>query len=438
MTPIEDCLRSDDGSCFHQKSRQGSLLKKLGPGFVTGASDDDPSGLATYAQAGASWGPSILWLAPWLVPLMVSVQEMAGRIGLMTQGGLAQSFLRIFSRWTVYALVGCLVIANTINIGADIAGMAESVQMVSGIPFFIAATVLAIGMMLLQIYLPYKRYVNILKWCTVSLFSYIIAAFIVNMNFSSTFWHTLIPTLKPFDNNFWYILTAILGTTISPYLLFWQSNQEIEEKKLRDDFAGKITYAITECELAHMRSETWFGMIFSNIIMFFVMATTAAVIFSQGGKGTINTMVEAAEALRPLAGDFAAWLFTVGIIGTGLLAVPVLAGSSAYAMAEMFGWKSGLHLKWHEAKEFYGVIAASTLVGLAMNALHINAVDFLLWSAVINGLVTPIIIFAMILVANNEKLMGRFKNTFLSKLGGIITLVVFVGVIVAFLVTYKK
>ena len=234
MTPIQECQPVQNGLCKHKIERRHSLAKNLGPGFVTGASDDDPSGLATYAQAGAQFGYTVLWLSPWTLPLMVSVQEMAARIGLMTQSGLISSFLKKFPRYIVYFMVGSLITANTINIGADIAGMAESVQMTTKIPFSLSAIILSIGMLLLQIYLPYKKYVKVLKWCAISLFSYIIAAFMVKINWSSVAWHALVPTINVASNNFWYITTAILGTTISPYLLFWQADQEIEEKRVRD------------------------------------------------------------------------------------------------------------------------------------------------------------------------------------------------------------
>jgi NRAMP (natural resistance-associated macrophage protein)-like metal ion transporter len=439
MTPIQECDLLANGLCKHRSERKGSFfLKKLGPGFVTGASDDDPSGLATYAQAGAQVGKNILWFAPWTLPLMISVQEMAGRIGLMTQGGLTAALLKKFSRLSVYFMVTCLVIANTINIGADIAGMAESVQMTTGVPFVWAAIILSIGMLFLQIYLPYKKYVTVLKWCAATLLSYFVAAFTVNMGWRTIAWHALIPHIDVYSNDFWYISTAILGTTISPYLLFWQTSQEIEEKRVRDYREGNLSYAIKECEIKSMREETVIGMFFSNTIMFFVMAVTAAALHGKGGNNNINSMVEAAAALRPLAGDFAAWLFAAGIIGTGLLTVPVLAGSSAYAMAELFGWRQGLHLQWYEAGKFYGVIAASTMIGLALNALGINAVDFLLWSAIINGCVTPIIIVGMIAVANDGALLGRFKNSWLAKTVAWLTFFVFVGSMAGFLLTYKK
>ena len=438
MTPVHECALEQNGRCLHKNQRRGSILKKLGPGFITGASDDDPSGLTTYAQSGAQFGNKILWLAPWTLPLMISVQEMAGRIGLMTQGGLAQALLRKLPRYMVYFMVACLVIANTINIGADIAGMAESVQMTVGIPFGWAAVILSIGMLFLQIFLPYKRYVKVLKWCTVSLFSYLVAAFFIKTNWSQVAWYALIPHIKPASNDFWYILTAVLGTTISPYLLFWQTSQEIEEKRVRDEREDRIGYTINKCEISNMREETFIGMFFSNMIMFFVMVVTAAVLHSKGGANTINSMVDAAQALRPLAGDMAAWLFGFGIIGTGLLTVPVLAGASAYAIAELCGWRHGLHLQWREARNFYAVIAASTVAGLILNATHINAVDFLIWSAIINACVTPLIIVGMIIVANDGSLLGCFKNSRLARFGAWLTTGIFVAAIAGFLLTYKK
>lgn len=438
MTPILECPKQDNGLCKHKNARKGNILKKLGPGFITGASDDDPSGLTTYAQSGAQFGAKILWLAPWSLPLMISVQEMAGRIGLMTQGGLARALVQKLPRYVVYFMISSLVIANTINIGADIAGMAESVQMITGIPFSIAAIVLSVSMLFLQIYMPYKRYINLLKWCTITLFSYMVAVFSINMEWGRIAWHTLVPTIKLASNDFWYLLTAILGTTISPYLLFWQASQEIEEKRVRDERENRVGYAVYTCEVSNMREETFIGMFFSNLIMFFVIAVTGVVLHDRGGASTINSMVEAADALRPLAGDMAAWLFGVGIIGTGLMSVPVLAGSSAYAISELFGWRHGLHLQWHEARKFYAVIGASTLIGLALNGLKINAVDFLIWSAIINGCVTPIIIVGMIIVGNDGNMLGKFKNSRLAQCGAWLTFTVFTASIAGFLLTYKK
>ncbi len=438
MVPIRTCARQDNGLCRHQNERKGSILKRLGPGFITGASDDDPSGLTTYAQAGAQLGKNVLWLAPWSLPLMISAQEMAGRIGLLTQGGLAQALMKKFPRVVVYGMIGSLLIAKTINIGADIAGMAESVQMTTKLPFALSAIMLTLGMLLLQIYLPYKKYVNILKWCTISLFSYVIAAFFIKMGWRSIAWHTLVPQLELASNNFWSLLVAVLGTTISPYLMFWQASQELEEKRVRDEREQRAAYSISVCEVSNMREETVIGMFFSNVIKFFVIAVTAAVLHAGGVAKTINSMVEAAEALRPLAGDMAAWLFGVGIIGTGLMTVPILAASSAYAVAELFGWPQGLHLSWHEARGFYGVIALSTVVGLLLNGLGINAVDFLIWSAIINGCVTPVILVGMIVVANDGKLLGRFKNSFVLKAAAWVTFLVFMVAIMGFLVTYKK
>lgn len=437
MVPIRECVPAVNGQCVHKNERKGKFFQKLGPGFVTGASDDDPSGLTTYAQSGAQFGPKIFWLALWTLPLMVSVQEMAGRISLMTQGGLTQALLKKIPRLLVAGMVCCLVIANTINIGADIAGMAESVEMTVGIPFYLSAAVLTLGMLLLQIFMPYKRYVNVLKWCTLSLFSYVIAAFMLKPGWLDAIKNLLIPSFEFYNNNFWYILTAVLGTTISPYLLFWQASQEQEEKKMRDEKRQFTSYAVSQCEMSSMREETFIGMLFSNAIMFFVMLVSAAVLFSSSKASAINSMVDAAKALEPLAGAKAAWLFAFGIIGTGLLTVPVLAGASAYAMAEFFGWQKGLHLKWREARGFYGVIAASTIIGLLLNATHFNAVDFLIWSAIVNACVTPIILVGMIFVANDEKIIGKFKNSKLAACGAWVTVIVFCASIVGFLVTYK-
>lgn len=434
MVPIICCIVVSNGRCKHINEQRWNLLKKLGPGFVTGASDDDPSGLATYAQAGTQLGKSILWLAPWTIPLMVTVQEMSARIGLMTAGGLAKAFLQKLPSYLVYFMVSALVIANTINIGADIAGMAESVCMITPFSFGWAAIFLTGGMLWLQIYLPYKKYVSILKWCAITLLSYMIAAAVINMQWSSLVWPTLIPQIDWGSSDFWYMVMAILGTTISPYLLFWQASEELEQKRVRDAQQERAEYAISDCEMVIMHKETMLGMMFSNIIMFFVIAVSAVVLHSSSNL-KIDSMVEAAQALEPLAGSFASWLFAAGIIGTGLLAVPVLAGSSAYAVADLFGWNQGLYRPWHEARKFYLVIAGSTLIGLVLNWMHINAVDFLIWSAVINSLVTPMMLIGMIFVANDGALVGKYKNSWLAQLGAWITVTVFVGSIVAYAVT---
>lgn len=434
MVPIVCCSGVGKGRCKHINEQRWNLLKKLGPGFVTGASDDDPSGLATYAQAGTQLGTSILWLAPWTIPLMVAVQEMSARIGLMTAGGLAKAFLTKLPKLLVYFMVSALVIANTINIGADIAGMAESVCMITPFSFGAAAFILTGGMLWLQIYLPYKKYVSILKWCAVTLLSYLVAAAVINMQWSSLIWPTLVPQINWQSSDFWYMVMAILGTTISPYLLFWQASEELENKRVRDAQQERVEYVISDCEIMIMRKETIFGMVFSNIIMFFVIAVSAIVLHSSSNL-KIDSMVEAAQALEPLAGSFASWLFAAGIIGTGLLTVPVLAGSSAYAVADLFGWSQGLYRPWHEARKFYLVIAGSTVIGLALNLMQINAVDFLIWSAVINSLVTPIMLVGMIFVANDGALVGNYKNSRLAQVGAWLTVIVFVGSIVAYGVT---
>ena len=434
MVLVFCCSVATPGKCLHIREQQWNLLKKLGPGFVTGASDDDPSGLTTYAQAGVQGGVTMLWLAPWTIPLMVVVQEMAARIALMTAGGLTQAFLQKLPRYLVYFMVSALVIANTINIGADIAGMAESVALVTPVSAGWAALILTGGMLFLQIYLPYQKYVSILKWCAVSLLSYLIAACCITIDWSSVAWYTLIPHIDWRSSDCWYLIMAILGTTISPYLLFWQASQELEQKRVRDLVQGRTEYKVSDCEIAIMKKETVLGMIFSNLIMFFVIAVSGIVLHSSSNI-KIDSMADAARALEPLAGHFASWLFAAGIIGTGLLTVPVLAGACGYAVADLFGWKQGLYRSWGEAHKFYAVIAASTLIGLVMNLLQVNAVDFLLWSAVINSLVTPLILIGMIAVAHDSKILGTQTSSPLAQIGAWATVIVFVGSIFAYFVT---
>lgn len=419
----------------HVFYRVRGWAKKLGPGFITGASDDDPSGLATYAQSGSQFGKNVFWTSVWLVPFMITVQEMAARIGMVTGEGITKSLLRKFSRSFVFLLVVLLVIANTVNISADVAGMAEAAVLVIPLPAWVIGIGLTVMMMILQVIMPYKKYVNILKWCTVTLLSYIVAMMVVSIHWRSLLFHMIVPSINIYSKTFWYMLVGIVGTTISPYLIFWQSSQEVEE----DIEKGRVNIidrrGTNAAELKKMRQDTIFGMVFSNLIMICVMAVTAAVLDQNGGH-QITSMADAARALKPLAGDLAAWLFAFGVIGTGMLAIPVLAGASAYALSEFFGKPNGLYLKWHEARFFYSVIILTTSVGLGIKFYNIGAIDFLVLAAVINGFVCPLLIVAMILVASDRLILHEHVNTRWRNVLGWGTVLFFVASIVGYLVTY--
>lgn len=416
-----------------EKAHWYSVFKKAGPGLVTGASDDDPSGLTTYAQAGAQFGFRYLWTSLWSLPLMIAVQEMSARIGMVTGVGMAKALLTKFPRWLVTFLVVLVVFSNTVTIGADIAGMSEALQLIIPLPFQVIAVVLTLTTVLLEIYLPYSVYAKVLKWMTISLFSYIFAAIVVKMDWSQIAWHTLVPTIHPRDVNFWYLLVALLGTTISPYLMFWQTSQEVEEEIAEGRNSIQSRRGANTAELHTMREDTVLGMSFSNLIMFFVMAVTASVLFGQGLE--VHSMADAATSLRPFAGPMAEFLFAIGVFGTGMLAIPVLAGSASYALSEVLHLKEGLYRKWYQARGFYTIIAVSTLIGLGMNFLGINTVDFLVWAAAINGFVSPVLIAAILLLANSKKLMGQHVNKFWSNLGACLALIFFLVAIGGFLVT---
>jgi len=404
------------------------FLKKIGPGFITGASDDDPSGLTAYAQAGAQYGYSILWTTLWMLPSMICIQEMAARIAIVRGEGTIKSLLRKFSRPFVFLLVLFLVIVNIINIGADIAGMAEAMTLITPLPYTVSAIILTLGIVALQILLPYHKYVVILQVLCLSLISYIVTACVLRVQWGSILYHTIIPTISFFDKEFWYLMVGLLGTTMSPYLIFWQGSQEVEEKKAR----GLFFLETSQEHINKMRNGTFWGMFFSNFIVFCVILVTASYLFTDGHK--IRSMGDAASVLQPLAGSYACWLFSIGVVGTGLLVIPVLAGSAAYAMADFFGWKQGLALTWRQAPKFYAVILGTTVCGLLLNFVGANVVDFLIFASVMNGLAMPLLLVALILIANDSKILGSYKNSLPINIVGWATVVLFVSSIIGFLI----
>lgn len=394
------------------------IFKTLGPGFITGASDDDPSGIATYSQTGALFGFSQLWTAPFSFPLMASVQEMCGRIGLVTGHGLAGVIREHYTKKVLYGAVLLLFVANTINIGADLGAMAASLQLIVGLPFWMLLIGIAVITLCLEVFISYKTYAQYLKYLTFALFSYLFVALTIHVNWKEVFYSTIFPTVQ-LTKDYLLNIVAILGTTISPYLFFWQASEEVEEEvvhhKLRQMGAGQPK--VTPKDISRLRMDTIVGMFFSNLVMWFIIIATGATLFNQGIKN-IQTASEAALALRPLAGDFAYLLFALGIVGTGLLAVPILAGSASYAVSEAFGWKEGLYRKVSTAPQFYLVIVIATLIGIVINFIGISPFSALYYTAVLNGIVAPPLLLVILLIANNKKIMGnRVNNTLLNVLG---------------------
>jgi NRAMP (natural resistance-associated macrophage protein)-like metal ion transporter len=381
-----------------------SFLRHVGPGVVTGAADDDPSGLATYTQAGAQFGTGLLWTVFLSLPFMIAIQMVSARIGRVTGKGVAANLREHMPRGLLVALIGLLVIANTINIAADIGAMGEALQLVVGGGQHFHSIVFGVVTVLLQVFVPYRRLAQILKWLTLTLFAYVATVFAVKVPWAQVLHDLLVPQLQ-WSSAYWMMIVALLGTTISPYLFFWQAAQEVEE--LRQHGSHRGTEAEVWRALRRVKFDTWVGMIFSNLIAFFVMVVGSAVLYT-AGLHEVSSAAQAAEALRPLAGDFAFWLFAGGIIATGLLAVPVLASSAAYAVAEAFGWEEGLERHWREAKKFYAIIAIATLAGTALDFTPVDPMKALYWSAVINGVVAVPIMGAMMLLVSRESVMGAF------------------------------
>ena len=396
--------------------------KTLGPGLTTGASDDDPSGIATYSQAGAQYGFGLLWLASFTFPLMAVVQEMCARIGLVTGRGLAANIRLYYPKWVLYLCTALLFGANSLNIGADLGAMAKPSQLLlPSLNFEAMVLAFAFVGLALQIFTTYEKYAKYLKWLALILLSYIFSAISVNLNWADLFKNAFVPSIS-FTKDQIFIICAILGTTISPYLFFWQTSQEVEEQILDGKITLKLRQAeTTDPEISNMRQDVWSGMFLSNIVMFFIIAACGATLYASGITN-ITTAADAAEALRPFAGDSAYILFALGVIGTGMLAIPVLAGSASYALSESFGWKFGLYRNLKEANAFYGVIIISTLVGVGMNFVGIDPIKALIFSAVANGMIAPAILVLIVMMSSNKRIMGnRTSHPILAALGWLIT-----------------
>jgi len=388
----------------------GQFLAELGPGLITGAADDDPSGISTYSVAGASYGYATLWTALLSFPLMAAIQLMCARLGMVTGCGLASVIRTRYSRWVLWLACALVVVANVFNIGADLGGMAEGVQMITSIRAYFWTIFFAAFIMALLFWTSYRTMARVFKWLTLVLFAYVITAFLVHPNWAAVLRATFIPRIE-WTKGYLAVLVGILGTTISPYLFFWQAAQEVEE----DRDHGKTTVAqrrgSTNEELKIARRDVVIGMLLSNLVMYFLILTTAATLNVHGMKD-IETAKQAAEALRPLAGKGAYWLFTLGLIGTGMLAVPVLAGSCAYAIAEGANWRAAsLNIKPGLAGKFYSVIGVAIVVGLALDFAGLNAVKMLFWSAILNGLLAPPLVIIVVLLTSDRKVMGNHTNS---------------------------
>ena len=405
------------------------LFRLLGPGLVTGAADDDPSGIATYSQAGAQFGYGLLWTVFLTIPFMIAIQLVSALIGRVTGKGLAANVMEVAPRPLVLALVFLLVAANTFNIAADIAAMAEALSLVIGGLNHEHALIFAAASTLLQVFVPYRLYAPVLKFLTLALFAYVATAFTVKIPWDTALLATVWPKAQ-ISADYFLMVVAVLGTTISPYLFFWQASQEVEEMH-----QGKRRRPLRELtrggafELDRIKIDTTVGMFFSNAIAFFIILTTASVLNAHGVTN-ISSATQAAEALRPLAGHFTFLLFAIGIIGTGLLAIPVLAGSAAYGVSEVFGWPATLEAKAPEAVGFYSIIAAATVIGFALGFTGINAIHMLVWSAVLNGIVAVPIMAMMMVIVSHARLMGRFRaRTWLIALGWVGTAIMAIAVI---------
>ena len=407
------------------------LLGALGPGLVTGAADDDPSGIATYSQVGAQFGYALAWVMLFSYPLMAVTQAISARIGCVTGRGIGQNLRRHYSRWLLRVVVLVLLVANVANLGADLGAMGAALQLLIPGPSLLYTAGFAVLCVALEVWLSYARYAAILKWLTLSLFAYVAVVFAVHVPWSEALFATFVPAIV-LDADHATALVAVLGTTISPYLFFWQASQEVEEQLRRTHKPLYVAPAEAGPELERIRIDTWVGMGYSNIISLFIIFATAATLHASGII-SIQTSSEAAEALRPIAGVFTFAVFALGIIGTGLLAVPVLAGSAAYAVCEAFDWTEGLDRRLHDARAFYAVIALSTFIGLALNFVGIDPIKALYWSAVLNGVLAAPLMATMLLIASNPVIMGELTLPWTMKAAGWLATAVMLVASVAFL-----
>jgi len=392
----------------NEPNRLKRFMKILGPGLVTGASDDDPSGIGTYVSAGASLGFVTLWMAVFIFPFMAAVQFICAKIGMVSGKGVAGVIRENYSRKLLFPVIFFLVVANVVNAGVDIGAIAAAINLIVPLPMTLLIIPITLVILGLQIWGSYKLIANVFKWLTLALFAYIGAAFFAKPDWGEVLRNTFIPTIR-LDNTFLATFVAILGTSISPYLFFWQASQEVEEEVSMGRKNLWQRKGATDNELKYAFWDVNIGMLLSNLVMYFIILTTAATLF-KSGKTDVQSATDAAEALRPLAGDAARFLLAIGLIGAGVLAVPVLTGSAAYAVSEAFGWKYGLDEKPYRAKQFYAVIVVATIIGMLINFLGINPITALFWTAVLNGFLAPPLLIVIMLIANNKKVMGKRIN----------------------------
>ncbi len=398
------------------------LWSSLGPGLITGAADDDPSSIAVYALAGAKFGLATLWTAVITLPFMIVIQRMAGRIGLVSGKGLAGNIKKHYPAWLLLIITLLIVAANIINIGADISGMAAALNLLVPLPPILLSALISVTIIALLIFLSYRQIAKYLKWIAIVMFSYVVAAFLVVEPWREIIYRAFVPKLI-FSKDYLAIIVALFGTTISPYLFFWQASGEVEEERLHRSTAvietGMIptthphgphrSEQIIKNEISSMYKDVYYGMGFSNLIMFFIIALSASTLFKNGFIN-VSSIEEIAQTLKPLAGVYANILFLIGLVASGILAIPVLAGSAAYALAEMFGWKDGFDNNFGRAKQFYVVIIASTLLGLLIPVLGLNPIKLLFYTAIIFGAISPLLILMVIHMANNPKIMGSYTS----------------------------
>ena len=417
-----------------RRAKKNSLKRffsVLGPGLTTGAADNDPSGIATYSIAGAQLGTSLLWTALVTWPLMAFIQLMCARIGMVTGRGLAGALRQKCPRWLLLMVAAALLSANIITIGADLAGMSDAGKMLIGVDTRLLTIIFGAGITLAIVYFRYYQIASTLKWLTLVLFAYVITAFILKPHWGSVLYDTFIPSW-PRGNNAWQNLVAVLGTTISPYLFFWQASQEVEEEKAMGRWMLVSREGATKREISDRRIDVATGTFFSNLVMYFIILTAALTLHAHNNTN-IESSRQVAEALKPLAGSFAALLYTIGLVGVGLLTIPILAGSSAYAFAETFAWKEGLDLPVTTARYFYAVIGASTLFGIAMVFVKINPVKALFWASTINGILAPFLLIGVLLVSCDRQLMQRQPSPWLSRvMVGLTAALMFVAAVAMF------
>ncbi len=413
--------------------RVRAFFGELGPGLITGAADDDPSGISTYSVTGAAFGYGPLWTALFSLPLMVAVQIMCARLGMVTGRGLAGVLRRSYSRWVLWGACSLLIVANVVNIGADLGGMADATAMMTGIKPLVFTPIYAVLITSLLFWTSYRFIARVFKWLTLVLFAYVIAAFLARPDWSAVLRSTFIPHIE-WSSAYIATFVGILGTTISPYLFFWQASEEVEEERKLGRRTVKQRRGASDEEIRKSRTDVITGMFFSQLVMYFIILTTAATLHAHG-QTQIDTAQQAAEALKPLAGRGAYLLFTLGLIGTGMLGVPVLAGAAAYAIAEASAWRGTLEDRPRLAKKFYGVVGAAMIIGLILNYAGFNAVKMLFWAAVLNGVLAPPLIVLVVLLTSNKKIMGKRTNPPVLKLLGWATAVIMAAAAIAMFAT---